>query len=120
MAIEGQVTNSCENISQSGLLCYTKKPIEEMKVLDIVLELPLEREDRVVATADNVECVGVVVRCNAVDRGGSDELYEVAIYFNEISDYNRDKLARYVEFSGQRHLPSEAVSSMYRAVTRKN
>lgn len=79
--------NHVENISGSGVLCSMPKPVAEMTKMRIVLELPapVERE---------VEAEGIVVRCDAADRKGTE--FSVAILYTNVSDADRDAIEAYV------------------------
>jgi hypothetical protein len=94
---QGQVLSLSQNISQSGMLCRTSRQIEELTILDIRFQLP--RLDGHTAGPFWIECSGVVVRCEKTEADGlhsSPLPYEVAIYFDDISDTDRDILAGYV------------------------
>lgn len=94
---QGQVLSLSQNISQSGMLCRTSRQIEELTILDIRFQLP--RLDGHTAGPFWIECSGVVVRCEKAEADGlhsSPLPYEVAIYFDDISDTDRDILAGYV------------------------
>lgn len=80
--------NRVDNISGSGVLCHTVKPIPLMTKLGMGLELPAPVERR-------VDCEGVVVRCEADEDGG--DSFKVAILFTQISDDDRDAIHRWVE-----------------------
>ena len=83
----GELTH-VDNISCSGVLCHTKKPIPEMTKMSVSLELP-DPVDKV------VEAEGVVVRCIPDEQG--DEHYRVAILYTEVSDDDLEAIREYVE-----------------------
>ncbi len=97
--IEGLVS-SFSNISQSGLLCRTSKKIDEMTLLDIKFQLP-QVEYKTVDEGVWIECSGVVVRCEKKDNKNAElpgeMAYEVAIFFDQISERYRSLLARHVD-----------------------
>ena len=72
------------NLSSNGALCKLKKAIPEMTVLKMILKLP----------EDFIEFEGTAVRVegNPSENGS----YNVAIYFNEISEYDRKKLSDFI------------------------
>ncbi len=98
---EGHFNNYSDNIGRNGLLCYTKKHIDEMTLLDMRFQLPLEdsRMDEL-AEAGWIECKGVVVRCEPVVRNQGEKRFEVAVYFSDISDDHKSLLDQYVRNGG--------------------
>lgn len=85
---ESSVLNHVDNISASGVLCHTIKPIALMTKLGMGLELPAPIDRR-------VDCEGVVVRCEADEQG--DDNFKVAILYTKISDDDRDAIQAWVE-----------------------
>lgn len=81
------VLNHIDNISASGVLCHTVKPVPLMTKLSMVLELPKPDLRR-------VECEGVVVRCDPHDRG--DDHFKVAILYTRISEEDRQAIESFV------------------------
>lgn len=100
--IEGFVPNFPQNISQSGLLCRTSRKIDEMTLLEVKFQLP-RVEYSPIDKDIWIECSGVVVRCEKKETNNAEsptELpYEVAIFFDQISERHRDILARHVEYT---------------------
>ncbi len=94
---EGHINNHLENIGRNGLRCYTKKHIDEMTLLDMRFQLPNIPiiTDRLV-DGGWIECRGVVINCQPVRRSPGDKHYEVAVYFSEISDENKNLLADFI------------------------
>lgn len=78
------------NISQSGAYCHVDKYIEPMTKLNIMILLPIKEKNR--TATKKVRCQGVVVRTEESRRGG----YNIAVFFNEISGPDTQKIARYV------------------------
>jgi hypothetical protein len=85
---ESSLLNHVDNISASGVLCHTIKPIALMTKLGMGLELPAPIDRR-------VDCEGVVVRCEADEQGGDN--FKVAILYTQISDEDRDAIQTWVE-----------------------
>jgi hypothetical protein len=85
---EPGVLNHVDNISASGVLCHTVKPLPLMTKLGMALELPAPVERR-------IDCEGVVVRCEADEQG--DDNFKVAILYTRISDEDRDAIEQFVE-----------------------
>ncbi len=80
--------NRIENISCSGVLCHTKRPVSEMTKMSIVLDLP-KPADR------QIEAEGIVVRCVAEDNRG--ESFRVAIVYTKVSEDAQRTIREYVE-----------------------
>ena len=83
-----------DNISCSGVLCYTSNPIPEMTKMEIVLELPDPFNQRITAE-------GIVVRC-VVEEPAHDE-FRVAILYTKIEEENLDAIRAYVEYDLENH-----------------
>jgi len=82
------VLNHVDNISGSGVLCHTVKPIPLMTKMSMVLELPKPDTRR-------IECEGIVVRCDPHDQG--DDHFKVAILFSKIADDDHLAIIDFVE-----------------------
>ena len=80
--------NRVENISCSGVLCHTKRPVPEMTKMSIVLDLPAPVERQ-------IEAEGIVVRCTAEDSRG--ESFKVAILYTKLNDDDQQAIREYVE-----------------------
>lgn len=82
------VLNQVENISCSGILCYTSAPIEEMTKMSIALELPdpINKE---------IHAEGIVVRCDADDD--KDDVYRVAILYTKLDGDDLLAIKEFVE-----------------------
>src|SRR5512141_2091178 len=83
------VLNHIDNISASGVLCHTVKPVPLMTKLRMVLDLPKPFDRR-------VECEGVVVRCEPDEKG--DDNFKVAIIYTRMSPEDREALEEYVVY----------------------
>lgn len=79
--------NSIENISCSGVLCHTKRPVPEMTKMSIVLDLP--------DPATRIEAEGIVVRCVAEDSRGDN--FRVAILYTKLNKKDQQAIKDYVE-----------------------
>lgn len=75
-----------KDVSASGICCLTDSELDEMTLVQ--LELLLDD--------DPVQCRGAVVRCEPIPDSKHPR-YEVAIFFTEIRDNDRDRIAGYVE-----------------------
>ena len=77
-----------DNISGSGVLCHTTRPVPEMTKLGITLELP--------APADKaVEAEGIVVRCDVEES--DHEQFRVAILYTKVSEADYAAIEAWVE-----------------------
>jgi len=89
----GVITQSLD-VSASGIYCKVTEAIPLMTRLEIVLALPSKRKSSV-ATLLHIE--GVVVREHPVVREGKIEHYDVAIFFNFLSQKDRERLIKYID-----------------------
>ncbi|MEE4239967.1 MAG: PilZ domain-containing protein [Desulfopila sp.] len=88
LQVENGVICLSENISRSGMLCYSTRKIEELTLLEMKFQLPNDESSW-------IECLGVVVRCEKKVTGESMYSYDVEIFFDRISDKHRDLLAAF-------------------------
>jgi hypothetical protein len=80
-----------ENISCIGAYCHVNKYIPPFTKVAVKLTLPM----RITDTAGKkckVESNGVIVRTEDAKSGG----FNIAIFFNEIKDEQRQKISRYI------------------------
>ncbi len=82
------ILNHIDNISANGVLCHTVKPVPLMMKMRIALELPKPLNHR-------IECEGIVVRCDAHERG--DDHFKVAIIYTKLSDDDRQAIEDFVD-----------------------
>lgn len=85
---EGGLINHVENISCSGVLCQTRRPVPEMTKMSIVLELPAPLNR-------HIEAEGVVIRCEAEDPHGN--AFKVAILYTRLNDDDHEAIREFVE-----------------------
>lgn len=87
------------NISRNGAYCRASAPIPIMTALRVRIELPAAGQSSVM---ECVECGGVVVRAEKKTAAPADERhpYEIAIFFNRMSEAAAAKLARFLHSSG--------------------
>jgi len=86
--------NHVENISCSGVLCRTQRPVATMTKVEITMELP-SPEDRTV----NAE--GIVVRCDPATGSASE--FQVAILYTKLSEDDHHAIRRHVEHDLAQH-----------------
>ena len=82
-----------ENISASGAYCRVTRYVEPMTKLKVRLELPGAGR----GTSQVISGEGVVVRIEPPHRSPSRRSYNIAVFFNDLSDRHRGLLAAYVE-----------------------
>jgi hypothetical protein len=87
------ITQSLD-VSASGIYCKVKNSIPLMTRVEIVLALP-EPGTKGSVTILTVE--GVVVREHPVIKDGNIEHYDIAIFFNALSEKERKMLVEYIE-----------------------
>jgi len=80
-----------KNISASGVYFTTDKPVPIMSQVIITLLLPLGKDKN-----KKIKLSGTVVRVVAISSEER-ELYDTAIFFNDISEKAKGVLSRYVK-----------------------
>jgi len=85
------VITETKNISCIGAYCTVPKYIEPMTKLKIVLIIPKYPGSK--SSTQTIECKGVVVRTEALENNN----YNIAIFFNEIKERDKQKISSYVE-----------------------
>jgi hypothetical protein len=79
-----------QNVSCVGTYCRIDKYVPPFTKVKIKLNLPLVNNG--IRENCEVECHGVIVRTEDETGGG----FNIAVYFNEIKDRPRQKIAQYV------------------------
>lgn len=87
-----------KNLSASGAYCTFANFVAPMTKLQVRMQLDLDGRSQTIA------CQGVVVRVNPPSVRRRCSAYDVAIFFNDLSDEDRTAVARYV----LRHLRTSA------------
>jgi len=82
------VLNHVDNISPTGVLFHTVKPVPLMTKLGMALVLPGLDGRR-------LECEGIVVRCDPHESG--DDHFKVAILFVKIDEEDQEAVRQFVE-----------------------
>ena len=83
------------NLSCLGAYCQLNKHIPLMTTLKIALALPYGDQGN---EFDYVECSGVVVRVEEVlSEADVDSIYNTAVYFNEIGESEKEKIASFFQ-----------------------
>ena len=93
-----EATTYSENISASGVYCTVKHFIPLMTKVQVQLQIPGKTKK---AKPTPLTCQGVVVRVEPPLARPGRSTYNIAIFFNELQERDRDRLAAYV----QQHLP---------------
>lgn len=84
---QGAVYRVTESISRSGMLCRTSRQLAELTLLDVRFQLPKIHD--FASTSVWVECTGVVVHCEQTTEESGEMPFEVAIFFQSISEKNK-------------------------------
>lgn len=81
------VLNHVDNISESGVLCHTVKPVALMTKIGVIMDLPKPIEYR-------IESEGVVVRCEPDELG--DDHFKVAIFLPKLTEIDKDAIRAFL------------------------
>jgi len=79
---------SLRDISEIGMACDAPAPIDEMTLVGIDFALPGQSERHHVT--------GAVVRCDRVEAKQGKPMWDIAIYFTEITPITKASLRNYV------------------------
>ncbi len=84
------------NLSESGIYCKIDKEIPLMSRVRLKLMFPNQarREDH----PDGLDVDGVVVREHPVIIDGQTKHYDIAIFFDSLSDRDRDIISNYISW----------------------
>ena len=87
---QGKFTARTKNLSASGAYCMLRRFLAPMTKLAMQLELPGR-------PVHWVRCEGIVVRVEPARRVPRRSHYYVAIFFSEIAETDRSRIADYVQ-----------------------
>ncbi|MEE9259794.1 MAG: PilZ domain-containing protein [Candidatus Scalindua sediminis] len=91
------ITAESIDLSCIGVNCRVNKYIHVMTNLKIILALPSGDQEK---EAEYVECNGVVVRVDKTSsKADVGNIYNMAIYFNEISESVKEKIVNFLKKS---------------------
>lgn len=93
--IDDGLIHHVDNISASGVLCHTRRPVPEMTKMSIELELPSPVNRR-------IDAEGIVVRCVA-DAATDNETFRVAIFYTKITEEHQQAIRDYVDHELVQH-----------------
>ena len=88
---DGDIVTKTANISRSGAYCRVTKYIAPMTKLKVSLLLPVKKNGK--NSSKRITCQGAVVR---TERIPTEDAYNVAIFFNDISQRDAESIADYV------------------------
>lgn len=92
VAVDGyDFMTSTEDISCVGTYCHVKKYVPPFTRVLVRLTLPVMMDEK--STYFDVACKGVIVRAEDDETGGG---FNIAIFFNDIKDRERKKIAQYI------------------------
>jgi len=87
------IVTETKNISGNGAYCTINEDISPMTKLKIVLLVPVIKKDKKILK--KINCKGVVVRRERVRENGK-RLYNIGIFFSEITEKDRKILTNYL------------------------
>lgn len=99
---DGVVQTETKNISASGAYCTINKFIAPMTKLEMQFDLPDGNK------RTTIRCSGVVVRVEPVISSADRGLYNVAIFFNGLSEQNRQSISRFVQQRLAKNIPGSS------------
>ena len=82
------------NISLSGVYCKVDKEIPLMSRVKLMLMIPDAGSER--GAPKNVEVSGIVVRQHPVIADGTVKHYDIAIFFEDLSDKDKEVISGYI------------------------
>ena len=82
------------NVSASGIYCKIDKEIPLMSRVSLILMVPDQSGDD--ATVKSLEVNGVVVREHPVVIDGQTKHYDIAIFFDSLSQKSRETIQEYI------------------------
>lgn len=88
---DGDIVTETKNISRAGAYCKVDKYIEPMTKLKVNLLVPGTKGSG--STGKKISCEGVVVRVEPLPE---DDVYNIAIFFNDLSQRDSELLGEYV------------------------
>lgn len=84
-----KVIAATKNISCSGVYCCVHKPLPLMSKVKITILLPTDK--------GKINCSGVIVRSEpAILEQAETAYHNIAIYFTDITDKHKEKIAHFV------------------------
>ena len=93
----------CLDISASGVYCKVEKELPLMSRIKIILVMPETKGQTPGAPQTaKIEAEGVVVREHPVIEGGKVAHYDVAIFFDNLSQRDREILRSYIDRKGKK------------------
>ena len=92
-AADGGFEARVKNISLSGLLLYSEKPVPEMTIVGMRLALPEQVQRNIPAMA--FEISGAVVRCDPIENG--EDGYELAVFLTDMPRESREALHDFIK-----------------------
>jgi hypothetical protein len=88
---EGEFELVTGDVSLGGIKCHASHHIPEMTRMALKIEIPFE------GSSEWISPKGIVVRVEPSEPVPGHSDYRVALFFVELSDADRDKLARYLD-----------------------
>lgn len=92
---DSSIVTKTMNITSTGAYCKTEKPLPLLS--KVILTLLIPQHSRKKGTDKKIECEGTVVRTHPVIIDGKPQSYDVAIYFDGLSENDRLLISKYIE-----------------------
>lgn len=89
-----QVVTESQNISCSGVYCYSSHFLAPLSKVDLTIVLPQMPDRR--ARQELIKCEGIVVRCEPTQDGGPVRHFELACMFSSLDDEQRERIETFV------------------------
>lgn len=89
-----QVVTESQNISCSGVYCYSSHFLAPLSKVDLTIVLP-QMPDRK-TRQELVKCEGIVVRCEATTSRSPVRHYELACMFSNLESEQRERIEAFV------------------------
>jgi len=91
-----QIVTESQNISCSGVYCYSSHYLAPLSKVDLTIVLP-QMPDRK-ARQELVKCEGIVVRCEATSSRSPVRQFELACMFSDLEAEQRERLDTFVRW----------------------
>jgi hypothetical protein len=89
-----QIVTESQNISCSGVYCYSSHYLAPLSKVDLTIVLP-QMPDRK-ARQELVKCEGIVVRCESTTSRSPVRQFELACMFSELDAAQRERIEAFV------------------------
>lgn len=91
-----QIVTESQNISRSGVYCYSGHYLAPLSKVDLTIVLP-QMPDRKNGE-DLLKCEGIVVRCESTSSRDTERQFELACTFLDLDEEQRGRLDQFVRW----------------------